>query len=79
DQKVFDATKFNWDALPAMLKDGQTTLKVKNPTLSYVIARADSDDTANGLEMDLHITSDYYSGYLHCDGTGKVIRRYPQE
>jgi serine/threonine protein kinase len=79
DQKVFDATKINWDALPAMLKDGQSTLKVKDPTLTYVIANGESDDTPNGLEMDLHITNDYHSGYLHCDSAGKVIRRYPQE
>ncbi|GAA1966743.1 serine/threonine-protein kinase [Catenulispora subtropica] len=79
DQKVFDATKINWDALPAMVKDGQATLKVKDPNLTYVIVNGESDDTPGSLEMDLHITNDYHSGYLHCDGTGKIVRRYPQE
>ncbi|NUP47062.1 MAG: hypothetical protein HOW97_07045, partial [Catenulispora sp.] len=78
-KKTFDADKINWDALPAVIKDGQSTLKVKNPTLSYIIANADADDTPNGLQMEYYLTSDYYSGFLHCDSTGKIIERYPQK
>lgn len=78
DQKTFDPSKVNWDALPAMVKDGNATLKVKNPTLTYVIANYDPD-FLDGVEMDLHITSDYYSGFLQADINGKIIKRHPQE
>jgi serine/threonine protein kinase len=79
DKKTFQADKINWDALPAIIKDGRSTLNVKNPTTSYVIANADSDDTPNNLQLDFYLSSDYYSGYLHCDATGKIVERYPQK
>ena len=79
DKKTFQADKFNWDALPAIIKDGQATLKVKNPTSSYVIANADSDDTPNNLQLEYYLTSDYYSGFLHCDANGNIVTRYPQK
>ncbi|NUR57531.1 MAG: serine/threonine protein kinase [Catenulispora sp.] len=79
DKKTFTADKINWDALPTIIKDGQSTLKVKNPTSSYIIANADTSDTPDNLQLLYYLNSDYYSGFLQCDATGKIIERHPQK
>lgn len=77
DQQPLDPAKVNWNALPALLKDADSTLNVKKPTYHYVIV--DSDNIDGSLEMRVYVGDDYRGGYLLADLTGKILKRYPQE
>ncbi|MBS2531788.1 serine/threonine protein kinase [Catenulispora sp. NF23] len=77
DQQPLDPAKVNWNALPALLKDADSTLNVKKPTYHYVIV--DSDNIDGSLEMLVYVGDDYRAGYLQADLTGKILKRYPQE
>jgi serine/threonine protein kinase len=76
-EPALDPTTVNWDALPTLLKDADSSLKVKNPKYHYVIV--DSDIIDHHLQMRVYVGDDYRSGYLIADLKGKVIQRYPQE
>ena len=76
-EPALDPDQVNWDALPALLKDADSTLKVKNPTYHYVIVDSDIIDHTLGLRV--YVGDDYRSGYLSADLKGKILERYPQE
>jgi serine/threonine protein kinase len=71
-----DPATINWDAVPALLKEGDTKLNVAHPTTHYI----DMDPAGFDVpEIDLHVADDYFSGYLAADFKGTIIRRYPQK
>jgi hypothetical protein len=76
-QEPLDPTKVDWSVIPALLKDANSTLNVKNPTYHYVIVDFNTDD--NSMEIRVYVGDDYRSGYLAATMKGKVLRRYPQE
>ncbi|MEY9854434.1 hypothetical protein ABH935_000031 [Catenulispora sp. GAS73] len=76
-EPALDPTTVNWDALPALLKDADSSLNVKNPKYHYVIVESDIID--HTLSMKVYLGDDYRSGYLIADLKGKVLQRYPQE
>jgi hypothetical protein len=76
-EPALDPNTVNWDALPALLKDANSSLNVKNPNYHYVIV--DSDIIDHTLSMRVYVGDDYRSGYLSADLKGKITERYPQE
>ena len=77
-QTTYDPTKIDWSVLPALLKDADSTLNVKNPTYHYVILDSEFSDDGS-LEFRVYVGDDYRDGYLAADLKGKVVRRYPQK
>lgn len=76
-EPALDPYTVNWDELPALLKDANSSLNVKNPKYHYVVV--DSDIIDHTLSMRVYIGDDYRSGYLSADLKGKIIERFPQE
>jgi serine/threonine protein kinase len=76
-QPALDPGQVDWDALPALLKDANSTLNVKNPKYQYVVL--DSDIIDQTPQLKVYLADDYRSGYLLADLKGKVIKRYPEE
>ncbi|BBC39064.1 Serine/threonine protein kinase [Streptomyces graminofaciens] len=71
---------FNWDKVPALLKEAEKKLNVADPESRYLVVRQPNDifDTPAGIAVYL---SDEYnqSGYLEADTDGKVTRVLPAE
>ncbi|MBO2450162.1 serine/threonine protein kinase [Actinomadura barringtoniae] len=76
DAKV-DPSRFNWDALPALLERAKRTLKVPKPTMRYVIVESAWAFNGDRPTMMIHFTDDYGGGYLAVNEKGKVISTYP--
>ena len=76
-EPALDPSTVNWDALPGLLKDAESSLKVKNPKYHYAIL--DSDIIDHNPQFKIYIGDDYRSGYLLADLKGKVIERFPAE
>jgi serine/threonine protein kinase len=77
-EPALDPNKINWDALPGLLKQADTTLNVKKTasTEHYVIV--DSDIITHVPEMAVYISDQYHSGYIAADLNGKVTRTAPE-
>ena len=76
-EPALDPYTVNWDALPGLLKDADSSLNVKNPKYHYVVV--DSDIIDHTLSMRVYIGDDYRSGFLSADLKGKITERYPQK
>ncbi|ACU73659.1 serine/threonine protein kinase [Catenulispora acidiphila DSM 44928] len=76
-EPALDPYTVNWDALPGLLKDANSSLNVKNPNYHYVVVDSDIIDHTLGLRV--YVGDDYRSGYLSADLKGKILERYPQE
>ena len=76
-EPALDPYTVNWDALPALLKDANSSLNVKNPKYHYVVV--DSDIIDHTLSMRVYLGDDYRSGFLEADLKGKITDRYPQK
>ena len=76
-EPALDPYSVNWDALPALLKDANSSLNVKNPTDHYVVLESDIID--HTVSLKVYVSDTYRDGYLSADLKGKVIKRYPQE
>lgn len=73
DAKV-DLKTFAWDALPALMRRAERTLKVPKPTNRYVIVRAAWAFNGDAPTMFVYLTDEYGGGYLAVNTKGKVIR-----
>ncbi|MEU7745046.1 serine/threonine-protein kinase [Nonomuraea sp. NPDC049158] len=78
DQDPVDLTKFNWDAMPALLRKANQALGVRKPTTHYIVVDP-SFAYVGARESLLVYVSDKYNrtGYLVADTKGKVIRTNP--
>ncbi|MEU8344416.1 Serine/threonine protein kinase [Actinomadura meyerae] len=76
DAKVNPAT-FAWDALPALMRRAERTLKVPEPTNRYVIVKAAWTFNGDQPTMMIYLTDDYGGGYLAVNRKGKVIKTVP--
>ncbi|WP_254714908.1 serine/threonine-protein kinase [Actinomadura sp. NAK00032] len=76
DAKVNPAT-FNWEALPALMRRAERTLKVPKPTNRYVIVKAAWTFNGDQPTMMIYLTDDYGGGYLAVNRKGKVIKTVP--
>ncbi|MEU6375000.1 protein kinase [Streptomyces sp. NPDC046909] len=70
---------FNWDRIPALLKEADQKLNVEKPEYRYVMVRQPNSlrDTPAGLLV--YLTDDYGAGILETDIHGKVIDVSPAE
>ncbi|TMR95965.1 serine/threonine protein kinase [Nonomuraea basaltis] len=80
DGPVVDLDKYNWNALPALIKKADKDLGVPKPTTHYVIVDADYA-FANPSQVLLVYVSDDYNrgGYLVANLAGKVVKTYPED
>lgn len=76
DAKVNPAT-FDWNALPALMRRAERTLKVPKPTNRYVIVKAAWTFNGDQPTMMVYLTDDYGGGYLAVNRKGKVIKTVP--
>ncbi|NUR90136.1 MAG: serine/threonine protein kinase [Nonomuraea sp.] len=76
--RPMDLEKYNWDALPALLKKAETSLRVRKPTTRYLIIDTDSAFTTSRQALLVYVGDDYRrTGYLVADLQGKVVKMYP--
>ncbi|MEV1238609.1 protein kinase [Nonomuraea sp. NPDC049750] len=78
DEDPVDLTKFNWDALPALLRKADQALGVRKPTTHYIVVDP-AYEFVGARESLLVYVSDKYNrtGYLVANTKGKVIRTNP--
>ncbi|MEV0911856.1 serine/threonine-protein kinase [Streptomyces hokutonensis] len=75
-----DLGKYRWDAVPALFKQADKVLKVKNPTFRYLVVQGPWK-TFNAPEYMSAYLSDSHgtSGYLEASPQGKVTKMMPAD
>ncbi len=69
---------FNWDKVPALLKEAEKKLNVPDPENRYLLVRQPNDIFHTPAGMAVYLSDEYnQSGYLETDTDGKVTRVYP--
>jgi hypothetical protein len=76
---VVDLDKYNWDALPALLKAADKDLGVTKPTTHYVIVDPDYAFASPRQVLLVYVADSYRSGYLVANLQGKVVKKYPDD
>ncbi|MCT9075643.1 serine/threonine-protein kinase [Streptomyces fulvoviolaceus] len=80
DDKPMSLDGFNWDRVPALLKEADEKLNVDNPESRYLMVKQASDTWDTPAGMAIYVTGEYgQSGYLRADTAGKVIELLPAE
>lgn len=69
---------FNWDALPALMKRAERTLKVPRPENRYIIVEPNWTFNNEQPTLLVYLSDDYGGGYLAADIKGKVVRTVPR-
>ncbi|MEV4169867.1 serine/threonine-protein kinase [Nonomuraea sp. NPDC049709] len=78
DTPLVDLAKFNWDALPALIKKANKDLGVPKPTSRYVIVDPDYSFASTRQVLLVYVSDDYHrGGYLVASPQGKVLKLYP--
>jgi serine/threonine protein kinase len=72
-----DLQKYNWNALPTLLKKAERVLGVAKPTSRYLIVDPDFTFTSSKQVLLVYLADDYRSGYLVADTQGRVLKTYP--
>ncbi len=66
---------FNWDKVPALLKEAEKKLNVDDPESRYLVVRQPDDVFDTPAGMAIYLTDKYSrGGYLETDTEGKVTR-----
>ena len=73
---LFDPTIFDWNAMPALLRDADARLGVAHPTSRYVIAEGDFPGV--GPAMLVFVADPYGNAFLVADIHGKIIKTFPR-
>ncbi|QFQ94972.1 protein kinase [Streptomyces phaeolivaceus] len=69
---------FNWDKVPALLKEADKKLNVDEPENRYLLVRQPNDIFGTPAGMAVYLSDEYnQSGYLEADTDGKVTRVMP--
>lgn len=69
---------FDWDKVPALLKQAEKKLNVPDPVNRYLLVRQPNDIFDTPAGMAVYLSDEYnQSGYLEADPNGKVTRVYP--
>ncbi|WP_055523122.1 serine/threonine-protein kinase [Streptomyces graminilatus] len=68
---------FNWDKVPALLKEAKNKLNVDHPTSRYLVVKPPNDTFDEPAGMSVYLSDDYGSGFLQADPQGKVTRVNP--
>ncbi|RVX44115.1 protein kinase-like protein [Nonomuraea polychroma] len=78
DGPLVDLDKYNWNALPGLIKTANKDLGVPEPTTRYVIV--DPDTTSGTPVLRVYVSDDHNrTGYLVANLQGKVVRTYRHE
>ncbi|MFK4036822.1 serine/threonine-protein kinase [Nonomuraea wenchangensis] len=80
DGPIVDLGKYNWNALPALLRKADKDLGVAKITSRYLIVGPDSFSTDHRPILRVYVSDDHQrGGYLVADVKGKVLRLYPHD
>ncbi|MGW3917384.1 serine/threonine protein kinase, partial [Streptomyces sp. NPDC005070] len=75
----FSLDSFDWDVLPALLKQAKKDLNVQRPTMRYVLVRPADDTFDTPLGLAVYLADEHVTGYLDADLKGKVTRVMPAQ
>ncbi|MER7364864.1 serine/threonine-protein kinase [Nonomuraea wenchangensis] len=80
DGPIVDLGKYDWNALPALLRKADKDLGVARITTRYLIVGPDSFSTDHRPILRVYVSDDHQrGGYLVADVKGKVLRLYPHD
>ncbi|MFH8221167.1 serine/threonine-protein kinase [Streptomyces sp. NPDC018057] len=79
-ESPFDIDDLDWDAVPALLKQADKVLNVKEVSSRYVDVRAPNPTWDTPLGMAVYLSNKYHeSGYLEATARGRVTRTMPND
>ncbi|MCX4733977.1 serine/threonine-protein kinase [Streptomyces sp. NBC_01363] len=78
DAKSVDLEKFNWDALPGLIRRADKELGVAEPTSHYVDIDPASPFDGFQPTLSVYVSDEYGGAYLRADINGKVLKKYPR-
>ncbi|MFJ5720673.1 protein kinase [Streptomyces sp. NPDC093149] len=78
DAKSVDLEKFNWDALPGLIRRADKELGVAEPTSHYVDIDPASPFDDYQPTLSVYVSDEYGGAYLRADINGKVLKKYPR-
>lgn len=70
---------FDWDAVPALIREAGKKLNVDHPKSRYLVLELASDAFGTPDGMAVYLSDDYGTGYLQADRKGKVVRVMPAD
>ncbi|MET9659629.1 protein kinase [Streptomyces sp. NPDC006510] len=76
--KSVDLEKFNWDALPGLIRRADKELGVAEPTSHYVDIDPASPFDDYQPTLSVYVLDEYGGAYLRADINGKVLKKYPR-
>ncbi|MFI5772752.1 protein kinase [Streptomyces sp. NPDC051658] len=78
DAKSVDLEKFDWDALPGLIRRADKELGVAEPTSHYVDIDPASPFDGFQPTLSVYVSDEYGGAYLRADINGKVLKKYPR-
>ncbi|MFD9599070.1 protein kinase [Streptomyces sp. NPDC059970] len=76
--KSVDLDKFDWDALPGLIRRADKELGVTEPTSHYVDIDPASPFDDHQPTLSVYVSDEYGGAYLRADINGKVLKKYPR-
>ncbi|MER5848206.1 serine/threonine-protein kinase [Streptomyces sp. NPDC002012] len=76
--KSVDLEKFDWDALPGLIRRADKALGVTEPTSHYVDIDPASPFDDYQPTLSVYVSDEYGGAYLRADINGKVLKKYPR-
>ncbi|MGW2177645.1 protein kinase domain-containing protein [Streptomyces sp. NPDC001732] len=76
--KSVDLKKFDWDALPGLIRRADKELGVAEPTSHYVDIDPASPFADYRPTISIYVSDEYGGAYLRADVNGKVLKKYPR-
>ncbi|MFE7400675.1 serine/threonine-protein kinase [Streptomyces sp. NPDC057557] len=76
--KSVDLEKFDWDALPGLIRRADKDLGVTEPTSHYVDIDPASPFDDYQPTLSVYVSDEYGGAYLRADIDGKVLKQYPR-
>ncbi|MEU9619463.1 protein kinase [Streptomyces sp. NPDC088846] len=76
--KSVDLEKFDWDALPGLIRRADKELGVTEPTSHYVDIDPASPFDDYQPTLSVYVSDEYGGAYLRTDINGKVLKKYPR-
>ncbi|MEU0333878.1 protein kinase [Streptomyces sp. NPDC006193] len=72
--------EFDWDALPALLREGERKLNVDDVTSRYLLVNPPNKVFGTPAGMSVYLSNSYgQTGYLQADPRGKVLKVVPND
>ncbi|SEG93445.1 Serine/threonine protein kinase [Nonomuraea solani] len=80
DTPLVDLAKFNWNAVPGLLKKADKDLGVPKPTTRYLIVDPDYAFASTRQVLLVYVSDEYRrGGYLVAHPKGNVLKLYPND